>query len=74
MREDLAQLRRNRLICMSLPPRAANSRATSAFSRSRRAARGGSLPSLHLQDQDCDTPNARQLTAAGSRGPPSGRR
>jgi len=32
----------------SLPSRCANNRATSAFSRSRRAARGGSRPSFHL--------------------------
>ena len=32
----------------SFPSRTANSRATSAFSRCRRAARGGSSPSFHL--------------------------
>ena len=46
--------------------RMANSLAISAFSRSRHAARGGSSPSFHLQDQDWDTPSARQDTACGT--------
>ena len=36
----------------SLPSRRANSRATSALSRCRRAARGGSSPAFHLYNQD----------------------
>ena len=48
-----------------LPSCAANSLFTSALSRSCRAARGGSTASSCLQNQDRDTPSARQASAAG---------
>ena len=48
-----------------LPSRAANSRATSAFSRCLRSARGSSWPSLCLQNQALEIPSARHDTATG---------
>ena len=57
-----------------LPSCALNRRAISALSRSRRAARAGSVPADHLQNQDGDTPAPGTLPRAGYRAGPSGRR
>jgi hypothetical protein len=53
-----------------LPPCSQDSRRIPAFSRSRRPARGGSLPSRCVQHHDRDTPSARHGTAAGMPCPP----
>jgi hypothetical protein len=47
----------------SFPFRAANRAATSASSRARRRADGGSTPGLHFQNHDWDTPSARHAVA-----------